>query len=282
MNITEIMLALAKPFSASDVEWRLQVTNGEKTSGMAVPYIDNRAIQRRLDETVGAFNWRNVFSPWQNNAQLCGISIYCEERGEWITKYDGADNSDIEPVKGGLSDSMKRAAVQWGIGRYLYGMDAVWVDVEQKGKSVLIKKDQQKKLDDTYNKMVAQQAKSEAAPPPAGSAPTVKQPTKQEKPKAPEKPADDGTPKNPPIGANDAVLPFPELYTVTSAKKSDNGNGVSTALEMTDPQGKPVRAYLRGEDPAIKNGIRIKSLHLTEKKSAYGPYYIVDKYEIAA
>ena len=51
--------------------------------------------------------------------------------GGFITKWDGAEDSDIEPVKGGLSDSMKRAAVQWGIGRYLYSMGALWVDVEQ-------------------------------------------------------------------------------------------------------------------------------------------------------
>ena len=55
--------------------------------------------------------------PWHSNgkkeAQLCGIAIFFEGRG-FITKWDGAEDSDIEAVKGGLSDSMKRAAVQWG------------------------------------------------------------------------------------------------------------------------------------------------------------------------
>jgi len=45
-----------------------------------------------------------------------------------VTKWDGADNTDIESVKGGLSDSMKRAAVQWGMGRYLYALDEGWAD----------------------------------------------------------------------------------------------------------------------------------------------------------
>jgi len=57
----------------------------------------------------------------------------------------GAENSDIEPVKGGLSDSFKRAAVQWGIGRYLYSLGAVWVDVEQRGKNVYITETAQEK-----------------------------------------------------------------------------------------------------------------------------------------
>jgi len=38
----------------------------------------------------------------------------------WVTKSDGADDSSIESAKGGISDSLKRAAVQYGIGRYLY------------------------------------------------------------------------------------------------------------------------------------------------------------------
>jgi hypothetical protein len=277
MKSNEIAKALAQPFPASDVEWRLQHTNGEKTTGLAVPYIDSRAIQNRLDAEVGPFNWQNAFTEWHNSAQLCGISIYCEERKEWVTKYDGASNTDIEAVKGGLSDAFKRAAVQWGIGRFLYSMDGVWVDVEQRGKSVVIKRDQQKKLDDAYNRAVAQFLGGTATPPPA----TSKAP-KQEKPKAVEKPADDGKPANPPVGSNDKVTPFPTHYMVTAAKSSNNGSGVSTTLDLTDPQGNPIRAYLRGENPDIKAGAKIKELSLTEKTGTYGPYFVVNKYEIAA
>jgi hypothetical protein len=53
---------------------------------------------------------------------MCGISVKIEN--EWVTKYDGAENTQVEAVKGGLSSSMKRTAVQFGIGRYLYHLDA--------------------------------------------------------------------------------------------------------------------------------------------------------------
>lgn len=106
---------LARPFAAEDLEWRIQVTSKDKTSGLAIPYVTNRAIQDRLDEVVGPENWYNDYKPWHGNgkkdAQICGISIYFEGKG-FITKWDGAEDSDIEPIKGGLSDSMKRAAVQ--------------------------------------------------------------------------------------------------------------------------------------------------------------------------
>ena len=113
------------PFAPEDLEWRLQKVVEARELGIAVPYVTNRAIMSRLDDVVGPENWYNEFKPWHGaggkEAQLCGISIRYGEG--FITKWDGAENSDIEPVKGGLSDSMKRAAVQWGIGRVLYNME---------------------------------------------------------------------------------------------------------------------------------------------------------------
>ena len=154
---SHIQAALRKPFAPEDLEWRLQQTFEEKMRGIAVPYVTNRAIQNRLDEAVGPENWYNDYKPWhgagKKEAQLCGIAIYFEGRG-FITKWDGAEDSDIEPVKGGLSDSMKRAAVQWGIGRVLYNMDTVWVNIEKRGKTHVIKESERPILDNEYLKML--------------------------------------------------------------------------------------------------------------------------------
>lgn len=83
----------------------------------------------RLDQIFGPGKWKNDYRPWGDKGVLCGISAKID--GEWITKWDGAEETNIEAVKGGLSGSMKRAAVQWGIGRYLYNMDEVWVNVTE-------------------------------------------------------------------------------------------------------------------------------------------------------
>ena len=153
LNPKEMQQALAKPFAPEDLEWRLQNTTEEKMRGLAVPYVTNRAIQNRLDEVCGPENWYNDFKPWHSNgkkeAQLCGIAIYFEGRG-FITKWDGAEDSDIESVKGGLSDSMKRAAVQWGIGRVLYDLNTVWVEIEKRGRSFVIKDSERARLDNAY------------------------------------------------------------------------------------------------------------------------------------
>lgn len=134
--MTEIMEKLQKPFDPSEIEWRVGVTTQDKSKGLALAYATNRAIQNRLDDVFGCFGWQNVFREWHGDSQLCGISVKFE--GEWITKWDGADDSATEATKGGLSDSMKRAAYQWGIGRYLYKLPQFWVPIKPAGKSYVL------------------------------------------------------------------------------------------------------------------------------------------------
>lgn len=130
---------LSAPFPAEDVEWRLQ-QSGEKNGrpwAKCLAYITNRAIMQRLDDVCGPENWRNEYKEGPSGGLLCGISVYVtRENGtsEWVTKWDGAENTDIEAVKGGLSGAMKRAAVQFGIGRYLYNLEEGWAKVHDGGR----------------------------------------------------------------------------------------------------------------------------------------------------
>ena len=121
-------------FEPNDIEWRLQQcgkTKDGKIWGMALAYVTNRAIMNRLDEVCGPENWKNEFKAAPDGGILCGISIKVGD--EWVTKWDGAENTDIEAVKGGLSGAMKRAAVQWGIGRYLYKLEESWINANENG-----------------------------------------------------------------------------------------------------------------------------------------------------
>ena len=124
---------LTAPFPEEDIEWRIQSsgeTNG-KIWARVLAYVTNRAIMNRLDEVVGPENWKNDFREAPIGGVLCGISIRVDS--EWITKWDGAENTDIEAVKGGLSGAMKRAAVQWGMGRHLYELKEQFADISDKG-----------------------------------------------------------------------------------------------------------------------------------------------------
>jgi hypothetical protein len=133
---------LKEPFPPDRVSWRVGSTNADKSRGMALAYIDARDVQDRLDTVCG--------TAWQCRYALLGVTTVCEIGirigDEWVWRADGAGATDFEGEKGALSDAFKRAAVKWGIGRYLYDVDAPWVAIEGAGKSFKIKADEMAKL----------------------------------------------------------------------------------------------------------------------------------------
>lgn len=253
MNCNEIIKRLREPFSSQEIEWKIQLTTQDKARGMVVAYMDARAVQRRLDEVIGPFNWKNVYSLWHDNSQICGISIYNAERNEWVTKFDGAENSDIEPVKGGLSDSFKRAASVWGIGRYLYEMEGVWVEIEPRGKSFVIRQDQYGKLERAYNTLVGRLFGSKANQ--QGAKPAAQ-------------------------GANPKQAPPPVYdFQVQSIRPSGKSSQV---LELIDPSGGKVKAYIQAADQSIKSGAWLRNVRIERKNSRQGDYNLISAYQLAA
>ena len=284
----EIRASLAQPFTPEDLEWRLQHVSVEKPYGLAVPYVTNRAIQNRLDDVVGPDNWYNDYKPWhgtdKREAQLCGISIYFEEKKRWITKWDGAEDSDIEPIKGGLSDSMKRAAVQWGIGRILYEMDAVFVDVEQRGKTWYIAKKEQSKLDNAYLELLKKKGLSlvptkdtpsenvsrESKPQEKIVGQKSKLSVKQTAPKQVKEP-------NPVFAVPDISTEDP-IYTVISPKVQTGINGASTRMVLEGPDGKRVNVFMRGAHPELTDGLAVTDVRLVMKTQDTVVFYVLEGY----
>ena len=121
--------ALAAPFDPAHLDWRVGTVAKNHSSCTLLAYLTARAVMDRLDEVCGPENWQNEYRDAPGSGILCGLSV--RVNGEWVTKWDGAEQTQIEAVKGGLSGAMKRAAVQWGVGRYLYGLDTGWSDVKQ-------------------------------------------------------------------------------------------------------------------------------------------------------
>ena len=97
-------------------------------AALALAYLDARDVMDRLDSAVGPANWRDSYEETSKGRLLCTLSIRVD--GEWISKADGAGNTDVEGEKGAISDALKRAAVKWGIGRYLYDLGNVWAPCE--------------------------------------------------------------------------------------------------------------------------------------------------------
>jgi hypothetical protein len=114
MKPLEIKHALERPFPENKVKWRKAF--GKNQQGKMLAYVNARDVQQRLDDVLGINNWQTRF-PFPG---CCELSIRID--GEWITKSDCADETNIEAAKGQASDSFKRAASAHGIARYLYSI----------------------------------------------------------------------------------------------------------------------------------------------------------------
>lgn len=90
-------------------------------------YKDARCDMNILDETVGALNWKREHT--RENAN-CIVSLWDEEKKQWVSKEDTGTESNTEKEKGQASDSFKRACFNWGIGRELYTSPFIWVNAK--------------------------------------------------------------------------------------------------------------------------------------------------------
>lgn len=138
--------ALKAPFPSKDIQWRVGKKSKDGAKGIALAYVDARAIQERLDEVF------DTWSPKYTPIDMGEIEV--TERGTAKTKHvkgflctitgmkdgiefcreDGGDCTDFEPFKGGLSSAFKRAGAALGIGRYLYDLGETWVELDKYNK----------------------------------------------------------------------------------------------------------------------------------------------------
>lgn len=259
MDGKELRRRLSEPFAASDVEWRITKTRNQNSEGLAVAFIDGRAVQNRLDDVVGPFFWRTRFIPWHQyvpkpakyeqvdtpkapvSSQLCGLSIYHEERGEWIEKIDGAENTDIETIKGGISDSFKRAAVLWGIGRYLYDIPAVWTALDRY-KQILRPAELSQHYQDQLAKLglcTAQTAVADSAQ----------------------------------IG----------IYMVRGLQPSPVQNYPAAAwVDLVTLDNRLLKVFSLGTKPGLAQGVKLQNAKIVQRSSAGGTYYELQDYQPAA
>ena len=111
-------------------KWKVQSYNGNKTKGSCVAYIDARDVMDLLDSAVTALGWQDSYRRDSVGRLICRIEL--KEGSEWVGKEDVGTASAQESEKGEFSDAFKRAAVKWGVGRFLYDLEIKWVDIKDK------------------------------------------------------------------------------------------------------------------------------------------------------
>lgn len=111
---------------ADEIDCRVSQINQNGLSLLL--YKDARCDMNILDETVGPFNWQRYHS--RENAN-CVVSLYDEQKNDWVSKEDTGTESNTEAQKGLASDSFKRACFNWGIGRELYTAPFIWISSDK-------------------------------------------------------------------------------------------------------------------------------------------------------
>lgn len=131
----QLLDKLSQPIPYS---WRVQSRNKDKTKAFCSAYIDARDVMRVLDEhCVWQVQYQEI-----NGFIFAGIGITID--GEQYWRWDCGQRVEDNPQdqmydqagKSAASDAFKRAAVMWGIGRFLYDLDMVTLACDQYGNPV--------------------------------------------------------------------------------------------------------------------------------------------------
>lgn len=116
-----------RTLNANEIECRISQV---KANGLVLLlYKDARVDQNLLDETVGPLNWQRTHQVIGDRL-YCTLSIWDDDKKQWISKQDVGTESYTEKEKGQASDSFKRAAFNFGIGRELYTAPFIWIKAE--------------------------------------------------------------------------------------------------------------------------------------------------------
>ena len=121
--VSAMQAQLKNPIDPKFVKVRVGARTKDKKKGIALFYLDAREVEKVLDNVLGPENWASNLTPITSqqgfHGFICSLTVYMPN-GKMVTKSDAGEPSKVASVKGAASDALKRAAVQFGVGRYLY------------------------------------------------------------------------------------------------------------------------------------------------------------------
>lgn len=255
------------------------------------------------------------YAKWENFYKVIKRAmIACENSGRSTLECFPEVRKTSPMPNGGVKDILD---YQWGIGRVLYSLDTVWVDIERRGRSYIIKASERKKLDDAYLNALKklglepaaasgiqsllmpktapeQKAAGDKQPASApvqdqrsgGTAQQSAEPqnrSAQQKPQAgPKKQeyASEPTGKTVPFRNTAQAMPEEDIYTVLAAKVQGGMSGSNTLINLETPEKKQTYAYVRGVRPELTPGTQLSHVRLTTRKQDTVVFCVLESYEV--
>lgn len=137
MESARVLKEFLKEFDGAEVKVKPAMVKNNRC--LALHYIDARCVMDRLDDVVGVDGWRDEYTVHPSGSVECRLSV--QIAGVWVTKADVGSESEQpdagDRMKAAYSDAFKRAAVKFGIGRFLYRMPQQWMDYDPVKKCII-------------------------------------------------------------------------------------------------------------------------------------------------
>lgn len=144
-RVNEIVRALEVPFNPSQIEWRItNATKGQQPArGQVVPYADQRAYTDRLNTLFTPAGWTRRyrihtsanFERSKDQKLVAKVLVTCELRIFGLGSHSATGEEWADNDNAGTSaeaQAFKRACCCFGLGRYLYSFEGIWVDLDER------------------------------------------------------------------------------------------------------------------------------------------------------
>lgn len=136
LDVNKLAKQLVEPFEPRLLSWFPKIIKGNQ--GLAMAYIGSRHIMERLDKVVGPFGWQTGCKS-EDGKLVKGLAIRNPQNGDWVWRWEPGEweashdrDRKVVEALGAATKGLRRAAMEWGIGRYLWFLEGFWVPVEGK------------------------------------------------------------------------------------------------------------------------------------------------------
>src|SRR5438874_25538 len=138
-----LIAELQVPFHPSVIEWRVTNTSHDKARGQVIPYADQRAYTDRLNALFTPAGWTREYTVHASSSfersrdkkvvakilvtcklSIHGLGSHSATGEEWADDDNAATSAEAQ--------AFKRACSCFGLGRYLYYFEGIWVDLDQR------------------------------------------------------------------------------------------------------------------------------------------------------
>src|ERR1700757_155457 len=143
LTTEEALARLEEPFASKDVKWLVAATSRDGRKGRVTPYADPRAYTDRLNQIFTASGWTrqysvNTISPVtrvkrDKTIQTGKVLVTCVVSISGVGNQSGCGEEwadDENAMTSAEAQAFKRACSCFGLGRYFYSFDEMWVEVD--------------------------------------------------------------------------------------------------------------------------------------------------------